>query len=91
MAQFATGHKGALVLEHAYHGITDAVAALTPGAGQPRDPKVVTLASPPPAWRANDVLGSAELAAAAPRCRSGGANPCRLAASRRLLFISTPR
>ncbi len=65
MAQFATGHKGALVLQHAYHGITDAVAALTPGAGQPRDSKVVTLAIPPPAWSVNAVLGNAELAAAA--------------------------
>jgi len=65
MAQFATGHKGGLVLQRAYHGITDAVAALTPGAGQPRDPRVVTLAVPPPAWSAKDALGSAELAAAA--------------------------
>ncbi len=65
LAQFATGHNGGLVLQHAYHGITDAVAALTPGAGQPRDPKVVTLAVPPPAWSVKDVLGSAELAAAA--------------------------
>lgn len=65
MAQFATGHQGGLVLEHAYHGITDAVAALTPGTGQPRDPRVVTLAVPAPAWSAKDVLGSAELAAAA--------------------------
>ena len=33
MAQMATGHRGGLVMEHAYHGITDAVAALTPGVG----------------------------------------------------------
>ena len=34
--------------QHAYHGITDAVAALTPGTGQPRDPRVVTLCAAPP-------------------------------------------
>ncbi|MGC1523698.1 MAG: aminotransferase class III-fold pyridoxal phosphate-dependent enzyme, partial [Steroidobacteraceae bacterium] len=39
MAQMATGHRGGLVMEHAYHGITDAVAALTPGVGRPRDPR----------------------------------------------------
>ena len=33
MAQMATGHRGGLVMEHAYHGITDAVAALTPSVG----------------------------------------------------------
>ncbi len=46
MAQMATGHRGGLVLENAYHGITDAVASLTPGVGRPRDPRVVTLAPP---------------------------------------------
>jgi 4-aminobutyrate aminotransferase-like enzyme/Ser/Thr protein kinase RdoA (MazF antagonist) len=46
MAQFATGHRGALVMAHAYHGITEAVAALTPGVGQSRDPRVTTLAAP---------------------------------------------
>jgi 4-aminobutyrate aminotransferase-like enzyme/Ser/Thr protein kinase RdoA (MazF antagonist) len=46
MAQFATGQRGALIMAHAYHGITDAVAALTPGAGQPQDPWVATLAVP---------------------------------------------
>ena len=50
MAQFASGHRGALVLEHAYHGITDAVAALTPGAGASQDPRVVTLGLPAPEW-----------------------------------------
>ena len=44
IAQSTTGRRGALVVEHAYHGITDAVAALTPGTGQ--DPRVVTLAAP---------------------------------------------
>lgn len=46
IAQMATGHRGGLVMENAYHGITDAVAALTPGAGRPRDPRVVTIAPP---------------------------------------------
>ncbi len=47
LAQFASGHRGALVLEHAYHGITDAVAAMTPVAGAALDPRVATLALPP--------------------------------------------
>jgi 4-aminobutyrate aminotransferase-like enzyme len=33
-------------MEHAYHGITDAVAALTPSTGQPRHPHIMTLAAP---------------------------------------------
>jgi 4-aminobutyrate aminotransferase-like enzyme len=43
----ASGHSGALIMNHAYHGITDAVGALTPGAGAPAVPWVVTLAAPP--------------------------------------------
>jgi 4-aminobutyrate aminotransferase-like enzyme/Ser/Thr protein kinase RdoA (MazF antagonist) len=52
LAQFATGHKGGVVMAHAYHGITDAVAALTPGTGLATDPRVVTLAPPPATLRA---------------------------------------
>ena len=65
MAQMATGHRGGLIMEHAYHGITDAVAALTPSVGQPRDPRVVTIAPPPVHLRATDGMDAAELAAAA--------------------------
>jgi len=65
IAQMATGNRGALIMEYAYHGITDAVAALTPGAGQPHDPRVVTLAAPPAGLRAGDGMEAAELAAAA--------------------------
>ncbi len=54
IAQSAPATRGGLVMEHAYHGITDAVAALTPGTGQPRDPRVATLAVPPAALRALD-------------------------------------
>jgi 4-aminobutyrate aminotransferase-like enzyme/Ser/Thr protein kinase RdoA (MazF antagonist) len=64
MARFATGNQGAVVMAHAYHGITDAVAALTPGAGQPHDPRVVTLAPPPSALAAGDSMDPADLAAA---------------------------
>lgn len=56
MARFATGQRGGLVLAHAYHGITDAGAALTPGAGQPHDPWVVTLPLPSAAARVSDLL-----------------------------------
>jgi 4-aminobutyrate aminotransferase-like enzyme len=64
MAQMASGHRGGLVMQHAYHGITDAVAALTPGVGRPHDPRVVTLAPPPADLRVNDVMGSSALAEA---------------------------
>lgn len=62
MAQFVTGHKGALVMAHAYHGITDAVAALTP-AGGTVDPRVATLTAPPATLTADDSMGQADLGA----------------------------
>jgi 4-aminobutyrate aminotransferase-like enzyme/Ser/Thr protein kinase RdoA (MazF antagonist) len=46
LAQSATGAKGALVMEHAYHGITEAAAALTPTPGRAQDPRVATLKAP---------------------------------------------
>ncbi|MDE2348771.1 MAG: aminotransferase class III-fold pyridoxal phosphate-dependent enzyme [Gammaproteobacteria bacterium] len=46
IAQTATGRRGALIMEHAYHGITDAVTALTPAAGGAGDPRVETLRAP---------------------------------------------
>ncbi len=64
LAQMATGNRGGVVMAHAYHGITDAVAALTPGVGQPRDPRIVTLASPQAHLRAGEDMPSAELMAA---------------------------
>jgi 4-aminobutyrate aminotransferase-like enzyme len=64
MAQFATGHKGALVMQNAYHGITDAVAALTPGVGQPREPHVVTIGNPQPGLQTHAASGAAQIAAA---------------------------
>ena len=65
MAQMATGQRGGLVMEHAYHGITDAVAALTPGVGRPRDPRVLTIAPPPANLRVDDAMDQESLAAAA--------------------------
>jgi 4-aminobutyrate aminotransferase-like enzyme/Ser/Thr protein kinase RdoA (MazF antagonist) len=64
MAQFATGHAGALVMQNAYHGITHAVAALTPGVGQPREPHVVTIASPQPGLQTREAAGAAQISAA---------------------------
>jgi 4-aminobutyrate aminotransferase-like enzyme/Ser/Thr protein kinase RdoA (MazF antagonist) len=61
MAQMATGHGGGLIMEHAYHGITDAVAALTPSVGRPRDPRVVTIAPPPDHLRVSDDMTPAQL------------------------------
>jgi 4-aminobutyrate aminotransferase-like enzyme len=51
-------------MEYAYHGITDAVAALTPSTGEPRDRRVVTLASPPQRRGVEDTLDPEELEAA---------------------------
>src|SRR6202023_1076340 len=64
MARMATGHRGGLVMENAYHGVTDAVAALTPSRGRPHDPWVVTIAPPPDGLGAGDAMSAAELAAA---------------------------
>jgi 4-aminobutyrate aminotransferase-like enzyme len=64
LAQFATGRGGGVVMEHAYHGITDAVAALTPSTGQPRDARVVTLAAPPLGLKRDDELPQEALEAA---------------------------
>ena len=65
MAQSANGHKGGLVMQHAYHGITDAVAALTPSTGEPRDARVVTFGIPPLGSHVQRALTPVELAAAA--------------------------
>lgn len=64
MARFATGHEGALVMQNAYHGITHAVAALTPGVGQPSEPHVVTIASPLPGLQTYGSAGGDQIAAA---------------------------
>jgi 4-aminobutyrate aminotransferase-like enzyme/Ser/Thr protein kinase RdoA (MazF antagonist) len=64
MANMATGHRGGVVMDHAYHGITDAVAALTPGVGMPHDPQVATIAPPPAHLRVGEGMNAAELAAA---------------------------
>jgi 4-aminobutyrate aminotransferase-like enzyme/Ser/Thr protein kinase RdoA (MazF antagonist) len=64
MARMATSNQGALVMEHAYHGITEGSAALTVGGGRPSDPRVVTLAPPPCGMRADDSMSAAQLAAA---------------------------
>ncbi len=63
IARSASGRKGALIMAHAYHGITDAVAALSPAAGQPQDLRVVTLEGPPRGLQAGDVPSRAQLAA----------------------------
>lgn len=64
MAKMASGHHGGLVMEHAYHGITDAVAALTPSGGRPQDPRVVTIAPPPADLRVTDEMAAEPLRAA---------------------------
>jgi 4-aminobutyrate aminotransferase-like enzyme/Ser/Thr protein kinase RdoA (MazF antagonist) len=61
MARMASGLEGGLVMDTAYHGITDAVAALTLGAGRPQDAKVATLSAPPARLRVDDEMTPAEL------------------------------
>jgi 4-aminobutyrate aminotransferase-like enzyme len=65
MAKMASGHEGGLVMEHAYHGITDAVAALTPSTGRPRDARVLTIAPPPADLRVDDPMEPAAITQAA--------------------------
>jgi 4-aminobutyrate aminotransferase-like enzyme/Ser/Thr protein kinase RdoA (MazF antagonist) len=65
MAQMASGNRGGLVMQHAYHGITEAAAALTLSAGKAGDPRMVAIAPPPPGLRAVDECSAAELSAAA--------------------------
>jgi 4-aminobutyrate aminotransferase-like enzyme/Ser/Thr protein kinase RdoA (MazF antagonist) len=64
MAQMASGHRGGLIMQYAYHGITDAVAALTPGVGQPQAPHIAALSAPPEGLRAGDGLTPAQVDAA---------------------------
>jgi 4-aminobutyrate aminotransferase-like enzyme/Ser/Thr protein kinase RdoA (MazF antagonist) len=62
MAQFITGQRGALVMENAYHGITDAIKPLSPGVREPLQPHVRTLISPNP-YRGLYRTGEPDLAA----------------------------
>lgn len=56
MAKMATGGSGALIMSHAYHGITDAIGALTPGSATPQEPWVATLAAPALSWQWGEPL-----------------------------------
>ena len=46
IARLHTGHEGALVMSHAYHGITDAITALSPAICRTPPPYVEQLAAP---------------------------------------------
>jgi 4-aminobutyrate aminotransferase-like enzyme/Ser/Thr protein kinase RdoA (MazF antagonist) len=46
IAKMASGHEGALIMDYAYHGITDAVGALTPGSGAPGASWVAAIPAP---------------------------------------------
>jgi 4-aminobutyrate aminotransferase-like enzyme len=61
MARMVTGHQGALIMEHAYHGVTDAAAALTHSTRRPSDPRVATIAPPPDRLQVGDRMSSEEL------------------------------
>jgi len=64
MAKLVTGNKGALVMENAYHGITESMDALTPyeRPGRPLQPHVRVLRSPDP-YRGPFKKGQPDLAA----------------------------
>ena len=66
MARAHTGRGGALVMTHAYHGITEAVTALSP-ALQPTSPTHVERLAAPPGAAELAARGDAELGAIAGR------------------------
>jgi 4-aminobutyrate aminotransferase-like enzyme/Ser/Thr protein kinase RdoA (MazF antagonist) len=57
IAKSHTGHDGALVMTHAYHGITDAVTALSPAICANVPPNVEQLAAPIAARQAPSAAG----------------------------------
>jgi 4-aminobutyrate aminotransferase-like enzyme/Ser/Thr protein kinase RdoA (MazF antagonist) len=62
IAKSHTGHDGALVMTYAYHGITDAITALSPAICAKVPPYVEQLAAPGAADRAPAVAGHAAAA-----------------------------
>jgi len=92
MAKAHTGHEGALVMKFAYHGITDAVTALSPAICPKVPPHVEQLAAPVPVGglapssrsediAAADVIGVAaevDVAAAIERLERRGFKPAAL-------------
>jgi 4-aminobutyrate aminotransferase-like enzyme/Ser/Thr protein kinase RdoA (MazF antagonist) len=46
IAKLMSGGNGALIMSNAYHGITDAIGALTPGGAEPSEPWVAALQAP---------------------------------------------
>jgi len=76
MAKSHTGHEGALVMNFAYHGITDAVTALSPAICPKVPAHVEQLAAP----SASDIAAAAEVdvAAAIARLRGRGYKPAAL-------------
>jgi 4-aminobutyrate aminotransferase-like enzyme/Ser/Thr protein kinase RdoA (MazF antagonist) len=59
IAKSHTGHDGALVMTHAYHGLTDAITALSPAICAKVPPHVEQLAAPNAARRAPGAAGHA--------------------------------
>lgn len=76
MAKSHTGHEGALVMTFAYHGITDAVTALSPAICPKVPPHVEQLAAP----ATTDIAAAAEagVANALARLESRGFKPAAL-------------
>jgi 4-aminobutyrate aminotransferase-like enzyme/Ser/Thr protein kinase RdoA (MazF antagonist) len=62
MAQFATGARGALVMEHAYHGITEATAALSASEWMSPTPSHVQTLTTPDPYRGPFRFGEPDLA-----------------------------
>src|SRR5206468_3600036 len=71
IAKSHTGHSGALVMTYAYHGITDAVTALSPAISGTAAPHIEQLAAPTAA-------AEADVAAALMRLSARGLTPAAL-------------
>jgi 4-aminobutyrate aminotransferase-like enzyme/Ser/Thr protein kinase RdoA (MazF antagonist) len=75
IAKSHTGQHGALVMTHAYHGITDAITALSPAICAKVPPHVEQLAAP---VSADPGIAEADVAAAIARLAARGFTPAAL-------------
>jgi 4-aminobutyrate aminotransferase-like enzyme/Ser/Thr protein kinase RdoA (MazF antagonist) len=78
IAKSHTGHHGALVMTHAYHGITDAVTALSPAICANVPPHVEQLAAPVATMEAAAAAADAGVNAALARLAARGFKPAAL-------------
>jgi 4-aminobutyrate aminotransferase-like enzyme/Ser/Thr protein kinase RdoA (MazF antagonist) len=75
IARAATGGTGGIVTEHAYHGITDAIAALSPEEWRGEPPSHVVTIPPPDPRRVTATDWPSTVSAAAERLAERGIRP----------------